>query len=137
MFSKLTEIQRRDNAARGFREWLKNSLKEAKKAQYMKKQIKKFENKEKPKDREAKWKVQNSIWFKEWKLKKIREERHEKRRRKNKERMEREQLMMLKHQRKLINKAGDVMLAYSLNKSIKDIENIRRRPKSARIGFRS
>ena len=53
---------------------------------------------------------------------------------KQRDRMEREQLMMLKHQRKMINKAGDVMLAYSLNKSIKELENIRRRPKSERMG---
>ncbi|CAI2382902.1 unnamed protein product [Moneuplotes crassus] len=130
---KLFKLQKQENASRGFREWLKESLKESKRAQHTKKRKKPKKSTE---EEEAQKKIQNSICYKEWKMKKIREERKEKREKKIKSQHDKEQLMFLKQQRRLINRAGDVMLAYSLNKSIRDLENIRRRPKSARNGLR-
>jgi len=44
---------------------------------------------------------------------------------KKRDREEQRHMMMLKQQHKLLSKGGEVMLAYSLNKGIKDIENLR------------
>lgn len=48
-----------------------------------------------------------------------------------------EQLLLLKEQRRMLNRGGDVMLAYSLNKNIRELGKIKKRPKSARMGIRA
>lgn len=50
---------------------------------------------------------------------------------------EQEELFYLQNKRRLFNQGGDVMLAYSLNKNIRELEKLRRRPKSARLGIRA
>lgn len=93
-------------------------------------------NKKEQKKYEERKKIEAEISFKKWKLKKNREQKHEKKVQKYRELQEQEQLMMLKEKKRMLNQGADVMLAYSLNKNIRDIEGLRKRPKSARMGLR-
>lgn len=45
--------------------------------------------------------------------------------------------MMLKERKRMLNQGADVMLAYSLNKNMMELESLRKRPKSARMGIRA
>jgi hypothetical protein len=139
MIERMKEHNRRENASKGFRGWLKNSLKEAKKESYVKMQIKKLKKKQKKEKLilEERKKIEAEICFKRWKLKKQRESKQERRITKYQELKEQERLYRLKDQKKRLNQGADVMLAYSLNKNIRQLENLKKRPKSARMAIRA
>ena len=138
MIKKMNEINKRKNASKGFKEWLKISLMKAKQENHYKKQVKKLKKKEKAQKKklEERKQVEAEITFKKWKQKKDREKRQEQKIKKYEEQRAKEELRMLKEKRRLLNQGADVMLAYSLNKNIKELENLRKRPKSARMGLR-
>lgn len=82
-------------------------------------------------------KVDAEICFKKWKLQKTRQQRQEKRIKRYQQLKEQEEIMLLRERKKMFNQVGDVMLAYSLNKNIRELERVRQRPKSARMGIRA
>lgn len=94
-------------------------------------------NKKEQKKYEERKKIEAEISFKKWKLRKNREKNYERKIRKYNELKEREQAMMLQERKRMMNQGADVMLAYSLNKNIRELDTIRRRPKSARMGLRA
>jgi hypothetical protein len=139
MMEKMKEMRKRQNASKGYKEWLKMSLVKAKQEHYVKKQMRKIEKKQKKEQQkiEERKKVEAEIQFKQWKLKKTRQERHERRVNQLKKLREEEQMMMLRERKRMMNQGADVMLAYSLNKNMIELESMRKRPKSARMGLRA
>jgi hypothetical protein len=101
----------------------------------MLKKQKKYEKREKRRIEERK-KVEAEITFKRWKMQKDKETREGRKIKKLEDWREKEQLLLLREQKRMLNQGGDVMLAYSLNKNIREIEKLRKRPKSARMGIR-
>lgn len=78
---KMKEMRKRQNASKGYKEWLKMSLVKAKQEHYVKKQMRKMEKKQKKEQQkfEERKRVEAEIQFKQWKLKKTRQERQERR----------------------------------------------------------
>ena len=101
----------------------------------MGKKQKKMEKREK-KRYEQRQKVEADITFKRWKMQKDKQIREERKIKNLEQWREREQLLLLHEQKRMLHRGGDVLLAYSLNKNIKELESLKKRPKSARMGLR-